>query len=574
MIAHALDPTHPMALNLLANHHFHSWKTVEFGPGSRDCYLVGRRHILAPASLGFELLAPRNQLRINRDISNCTGGVYTVTAMASAASFASVVGGGGPDGALADILVGLIDNSSSSNGQHQQQDRAARWEEFILVEVTPQLSSNLFLGDAAAATVSVFCLEVKDLLRVESLARQAISFTTQLAVTAESNYILGKVAHSLGETDNAARNYYIAVRDEPNMTIAAFGFAQILFYRKEYSNSLELFERVLSQSPDDKDTQAYVMLLKSMLKKEVAQFEKLKDIAPGFIYESELWLIQGHLRQHSPAEHKQTLKCFLNAKACIEDKLVPTENGGVAKMRVGAAVLSNIAVLQHSLGSLEKALEYMKLALKEVHIEATTAAATASAAPSELDELLGTTTFRSSELEDIFYCWSARPVCSVRQVEAGAFRVQGGASSDSSSSSDSSAADVDVDLGSLLAVGAEVVIGGIKHVVERITGPRDMVCSSPVKLRGLSYAAGEAQAPCFDVRVKENFNNFNDSTITYCYNLARLLEDLGHTRAASEIFVELLKRHPSFIECKCSILSVCCSILFFAFVLWLDNILQ
>ncbi len=54
----------------------------------------------------------------------------------------------------------------------------------------------------------------------------------------------------------------------------------------------------------------------------------------------------------------------------------------------------------------------------------------------------------------------------------------------------------------------------------------------------------------YDLRTKVSLNNFVDESITYCYNFARLLEDEGHTKAASEIYVELLKRHPSFMECE------------------------
>jgi hypothetical protein len=36
---------------------------------------------------------------------------------------------------------------------------------------------------------------------------------------------------------------------------------------------------------EDKDTQAYVALLKAMLKQQLTSFDKLREIAPGFQYE-------------------------------------------------------------------------------------------------------------------------------------------------------------------------------------------------------------------------------------------------------------------------------------------------
>jgi hypothetical protein len=68
-------------------------------------------------------------------------------------------------------------------------------------------------------------------------------------------------------------------------------------------------------------------------------------------------------------------------------------------------------------------------------------------------------------------------------------------------------------------------------------------CSSPVKL-----PRGDGNA--LELSVKVALNNVVDESLTYCFNFARLLEDEGHTAAATEVYVELLKRHPSYMECK------------------------
>lgn len=60
---------------------------------------------------------------------------------------------------------------------------------------------------------------------------------------------------------------------------------QILFVRQEFPQALELFEKLAAKHAEDKDTQAYVALLKAMLKQQLTSFDKLREIAPGFQYE-------------------------------------------------------------------------------------------------------------------------------------------------------------------------------------------------------------------------------------------------------------------------------------------------
>lgn len=493
-MANAIDHANPQALNLLANHHFHTWRSIEF---SESCFLVDSSHLLLPRQATASLAVPKNLLRINKGALAST---YTIVATSGSA----------PE----HLTSRQVDTLAAAG----LQDLGL----YSLVEVTPHIPARLLPRDGETATCA--SLDVKDLASVERFAHAAMIHASLPAVVAESNYILGKVAHSLRDPSLAFEFYWKALKDAPDNVLAAFGAAQILFLRKEFPASLETFEKVLMKNPDDKDTQAYVMLLKAILKQEVAPFDKLKEIAPGFQHEADLWLVQGQLRQSDPSEHKHALKCFVNAKESIEQQILV---GADPKLHVPPAVLSNISVLQNSLGKRHKALEYSKLALNAFHGLSKRNASDSQAPHRAL--------FSSAELEDVFYSWSSAPLCSVTLgSEPGQFFAAGAA----------------VDLSRSLAVGEEVVIGGIRHSVERVVSATEVFCTSPVKLarllelRGLA-ATGEA----FELRTKEPFGNFVDESITYCYNFARLLEDEGSTKAASEVYVELLKRHPSFMEC-------------------------
>ena len=484
-IAHMVNPSNPQVLNLLASHHFHSWRAVEFSVGG--CLVASATQILVPVQAAPELLVPQNLLRL-RGLDAST--VYTITAVYRVEG---------------DLLT--AETVALLSGRVSEQ-------ELVVLEVSPRISQQVL---SASALSPCTALEIKDLASVERFAHQAILHASLPAIVAESNYILGKVAHSLRDSNLAFDFYWKALKDAPDMTLAAFGAAQILFSRKEFQASLELFEKVLMKSPEDKDTQAYVMYLKAIMRRELAPFEKLREIAPGFQHEAELWLLQGQLRQHDPTHHKHALKCFINAKECIEQRAV---DDGEGKPVISPAILSNIAVLHHSLGKLPKAIEYSKLALLAVDAQNNH---TNSSVPC-------TALFRSSELDGIFYSWSAQPVCALRAgSEAGHFALVEVGS---------------VNLSDMLETGDEVVIGEVKHSVVQVVSPSELICTSPVKLLALS------KTDTFDMKLKRPMRNFDDDSLTYCYNFARLMEDDGNTKAASEIYVELLKRHPSYMECK------------------------
>lgn len=496
VLANELDPNNSQSLILLANHHFHSWRTITFESG---CYIVDSIHLLIPFEAVQDCVAPNNQLKINNiekanDTDTSTALIYTIVAIYSHDQFGDVL-----IQQLQKVIVGI------------------NLSQFVVIQISTSIPEKLLNNNSKTAFTPITLIEIKDLARVKLFAEKAIALTNLPTIMAEGNYILGKVAHTLKDAGEAFDYYWKALKDAPEMALAAFGAAQILMSKNEFSASLELFEKVLLKNPDDKDTQAYVMLLKAITKGQQAQFDKLREIAPGFQYEIDLWLIQGKLRQKDPQEHKNALKCYLNAKECIELRY-NNEGFPINVTKIPSEVLSNISVLHHSLGKLDKALKFSKETLR--CFQNSDSLNTTNVSP----------VFQNADLEDIFYSWSKESICYVEcGNEVGHFVLSANSSNPHFTTN-------------ILSQGDEILIGDIKHKIDKVISPTEVICSSPVKI-------DSRQQTSYELRIKVSFNNFIDETITYVYNLARLLEDGGQTKAAIEIYIELLKRHPSFIEC-------------------------
>ena len=101
-----------------------------------------------------------------------------------------------------------------------------------------------------------------------------------------------------------------------------------------------------------------------------------------------------------------------------------------------------------------------------------------------------------------------------------------------------------LDLTTVLTAGCEIRLNDVRLVV------RSATASTVECLDGAVPVSSVVEGTLLTLRVKKSLRNFSDSTVTYCYNFARLLEDNGSTNAAVEVYIGLLKRHPSFIECK------------------------
>ena len=373
----------------------------------------------------------------------------------------------------------------------------------------------------ASGTGDITSVELCELGEVARLANEAVACSGNKDSTVEGNYILGKVYHAQGNIDKALE-YYLKANESTDMMLAAFGLGQILYSRQEFGAAFSIFEKILVTYPHDKDSQAYVALLKGILKQESTSFDTLREVAVGFQLEYDLWLLQGQLRLGNPSEYSAALKCLLTARQLLIAKKEPAP----------ADLLSNIAVLKQHVGQVKEALEFMTQALRYV--------------PANADKVDQVHTlnpdFKSSELEGIFYSWSS-PLCQLKYQSFSA----------ATSSSAFASADAFTDLSEHVRVGDRVCIGDIVYTVNTVSEDQ-LEAYSPVQLDLSTFDAmdedEEASTPTvlLDLHLKERGDNFYPN-ITLSYNLARILEELGSSGAAVEIYSEILKQHPNFIEC-------------------------
>ena len=162
-------------------------------------------------------------------------------------------------------------------------------------------------------------LKYKALGRVTDLANKVLECSAIANVKSEALYILGRTAHQQNDIKKAKEMYRSAIHEWQQMNLAIFGLAQILFSEKKYGNAKTLFEQIEKRNPGDNDTRAYIYLIDALEKKEVVPVDKVREVAVGFSYEIDLWLIQGALRQRKPEEFGAALKCYQSALDCKGD---------------------------------------------------------------------------------------------------------------------------------------------------------------------------------------------------------------------------------------------------------------
>ena len=160
----------------------------------------------------------------------------------------------------------------------------------------------------------------------------------------------------------------------------------------------------------------------------------------------------------------------------------------------------------------------------------------------------GDDAMKCADLEDVFYSWSD-PICFVR-------KSADAAQSDSTTVLFEKCGEGPIlssaEWSQLVIIGDDVQIGGVLHSVSSVEDEGFKLKSSSV-VKILSPAISdttEGSEAGFDLRVKHYFGNCNGKTLTYCYNFAYLLETAGLSKAAAEVYLQLLKQHPGFIECK------------------------
>lgn len=560
LLATAMETSVPstmMAMNQMANHCFHTWKLVVKGG---ELSTVGienaTAHVVVIGAWQVELELSRSDfkelfLQANDPIK-IGSSVFSVNVLTAMEPLPSTL--------TSDI------------------------KERILITLVGKKPLEEQLFGTSSKENSYLKVEIKEFGRVFSLATEVYKKTTVNAVKAESIYILGRIYHAQNNIAPAIEYYKEAYRFCPDLALAIFGHAQIMLSKQELGIALELFEKVQALHPDDRDTQAYVMLVRALYKRESSSLEKVREVASGFAHEVDLWLLQGQLRQTTPAEYSSALRCYTSVLECME-RQNRYDNPGQQCLE-DPRVLSNMAVLHHSLGRLTVALDFCRRSLI-----AQQKFSDISEAAGEIDISTTTTTnpvFKNQQFEGVFYSWSDA-ICTIQpDWTASGWEViekekekDGFAPSEETKDSTEAAngtpttlfcsfevtRNVDgvaeaSDLASFFAVGDELLLqqlyeggeGGaedpVLHTVMTVTA-EGFTSRSHVHRILLNNAGKNRSMPLkLSIKRKVPGTNFSDASITMCYNYARLLEDLGHTNAAKEVYVQLLKQHPSFIDCK------------------------
>jgi hypothetical protein len=184
--------------------------------------------------------------------------------------------------------------------------------------------------------------------------------------------------------------------------------------------------------------------------------------------------------------------------------------------------------LYHSMGNLKAAKKFICHSLSDVAMSA--------AAEEEANPI-----FRRPE-NDIFYSWSDT-LCSLE-----AFAPE--------SSADEVLSYGECFLRQAIGHSAEVSFTTVFQVDDDLL-VGDFVLRVVTVSDNVLKCIGMINVPSgcpWQVQKKIPGNNFNKGTITNCFNLARVQEDLGHLQAARELYIELLKKHPCFIECMLKLL--------------------
>ena len=445
LLARAIKPTHCLALLQIANYLFNTWKVLVETHRADLCTAEGSRTL---------------RLRIG-DVSLKFGDLLRVRFSQTEEAFSYFVT------SVAQTSPGVL-----------------------LVELDRDLEP-----------LAVQAVSLKELGEVLRLAEEAVHNSRSKETTAEGNFLLGKVYHIQGDVDSALKCYLKSL-ESGDMLLAAFNVAQILFSRRDFASSLAMSERIRLKYPSDKDTQAFIFLLNGLHKGEPCPFEALKDVAPGFQFESDLWLLQGQLRLKVPAEYPNALKCFLSALQLMKK----------SRVRIEPQLLANMAVLNHHLGRTHDALDHMREAIRSL------AEHSAVANPD----------FECVEFEGVYFEWSD-VVCSLHVDSDDRFKC----------------VDPFVVLSGIITAGTSVLIGDVLHTVTEV-GAEAFAASSPMSV--LLLGTSDESDAVLPLRVKTNTASFYANT-TFSYNYARILDESGSTQAAAEAYKALVAEHPSFTEC-------------------------
>lgn len=498
-----------MALNHLANQAFYAWLPIDHSALVSDAQSMGRGGAIVLSAAASQhitggLISPGDLVRLNKNFTS--------------------------------VVVSVADSESG---------------EFYLV-VKDLLPTDL---------LGVQChVELKEVNRVKDLTTRAFKGTTNKDIKAESLYMLGRLFHMLGDLPSAYRQYEDALQLAPAMALAQFAMGKRYLAQKEFSQALEMFEKVRNSSPDDRDTNAYIALIKAIRKQEIVPFEKLKEYAPGFHFEADLWLLQGQLRLRSHNEYPSALKCYESAVIVLEKQ----------GRHVDPMLLSNISVLQISLGDSVGALSNSRrcLELLEMEIQSSLVSGAAHAFLSDVPDHRNPL-FQYHE-NDVFCTWvdikgTMLDAISLEEYLAthpGPSSIVTGNDCKKFGFSFFSCYPADA---LQLKASDNVIVGeNCFLIVQEVYTTRDRLYFIGKGMKKISPTYNESLDQRnahlgLSLRLKVPGNNFNEKTVTLCYDYAIILEEMGHTNAAVEIYQQLITVHPTYVECYIRLSKTCLS---------------
>jgi tetratricopeptide (TPR) repeat protein len=391
-------------------------------------------------------------------------------------------------------------------------------------------------------------VELKEANRILELVTKALQLTTNKEVRGESLYMQGRMHQQFGETAKAKTLYEQAVQLAPDLTLALFGLGQIYLSLKDLTKAAELFGKVRAAHPEDRDTQAYLFLINSLSRQELAPYEKLREVSQGFHYEADLWILQGQLRLRFETEFPIALKCFEFALAALE----------AHKKHIDPLLLCNIGVLHMALGNVKNAWKFLRWGLTSLETDLKSGRAESSHLKTEATGHVNPVLYGHEN--DIFYSWSAVPNASVHVISSESFATAKGETY-------SSALEHSLEHRSMcsffrvshvgdasnlfsLEVGDHVIVGDVAIVVQEVFHTR----TGTYYFTGKGMISMHPDNPRYAIELLMQKKcpgiNFNEKTTSLCYNYARTLEELGHANSAKEIYLNVLKIHPHYLECK------------------------
>lgn len=196
--------------------------------------------------------------------------------------------------------------------------------------------------------------------KAQTLAKRAYQASASPAIRAEACFHMARTFHAQGDHSSALQWYTQSSKEKPDYAMPLFGLGQMHLINNDPEKAVRYFERTLRHAPDNVDTLRVLGHLYAASDRHALALQKLQratELAPDDVG---AWLELAKL--HETREPPTALAAFESAAALLKKskKAVPLE------------LWNNIGALRHQLGKLDTAEKAYRQAL---------AAARAASAP-------------------------------------------------------------------------------------------------------------------------------------------------------------------------------------------------